>query len=94
MEDNNDKNQSGGWFSKMLINAGKDFVRTVQKNNLEIEKAYLSGIEMDDHSLVRRFKESSGLKRIGYSRALEERGLLNRNAEGKLVPTDQFKQLY
>lgn len=88
------ENETGGWFGKMVKNVGKEIVKTMQNNSREIENAYLAGLSMDDYLLVKRFKQSSGYKRAGYTKALEEKGLLERNYEGKLVPTYRFKQLF
>lgn len=88
------EDETNGWFGKMIKNFGKEIVKTMQNNSREIENAYLSGLSMDDYLLVKRFKQSSGYKRAGYTKALEEKGLLERNYEGKLVPTYKFKQLF
>lgn len=85
---------SGGWFSKFVRNIGKEFIKSMQNNNREIENAYLNGLTMDDYLLVRKFKQSSGYKRMGYVKALEEKGLLERDYDGKLIPTYRFKQLF
>lgn len=85
---------SGGWFSRFVRNVGKEFIKSMQNNNREIENAYLNGLTMDDYVLVRKFKQSSGYKRMGYAKALEEKGLLERDYDGKLVPTYRFKQLF
>lgn len=93
-ENDDEETQTSGWFGKMVRNVGKEFVKTMQNNSHEIENAYLSGLAMDDYLLVKRFKQASGYKRAGYAKALEEKGLLERNYEGKLVPTYRFKQLF
>ncbi|MDD6489870.1 MAG: DnaJ domain-containing protein [Clostridia bacterium] len=85
---------SGGWFGKFVRNVGKGFIKSMQNNNREIENAYLDGLTMDDYLLVKKFKQSSGYKRVGYVKALEEKGLLERDYDGKLVPTYRFKQLF
>ena len=90
----NEQNEGGSWLGRLVKVVGREIVHTIQKNNREIENAYFDGIKMDDYLLVRRFKQSSGYKRVGYSKALEEKGLLERNDEGNLIPTDRFKQLF
>lgn len=85
---------SGGVFFKIIHGIGKEIVRTMQDNNREIENAYLEGLSFDDFMLVRRFKTSTSYKRLGYARALEEKGLLKRSQDGKLVPTYRFKELF
>lgn len=90
----NEKNEGGSWFGRLVKGVGREIVHTIQNNNREIENAYLDGIRMDDYLLVRRFKQARGYKRVGYSKALEEKGLLERDNEGNLVPTYRFKQLF
>lgn len=87
-----EENQTGGWFSKLVKNVGKEIVQNAHKNQSIMENAYLSGLAMDDYLLVRRFKQASGYKRLGYAKALEEKGYLERNNEGKLIPTYRFKK--
>lgn len=88
------ENETDDWFGKMVKRVGKEIVKTMQNNSREVENAYLAGLSMDDYLLVKRFKQSSGYKRVGYTKALEEKGLLERNYEGKLVPTYKFKQFF
>lgn len=88
------ENETDDWFGKMVKRVGKEIVKTMQNNSREVENAYLAGLSMDDYLLVKRFKQSSGYKRAGYTKALEEKGLLERNYEGKLVPTYKFKQFF
>lgn len=91
---NEAESQEGGWFGKIVRGVGKEIVKSMQNNSREIENAYLSGLSMDDYSLIKRFKQASGYKRAGYCKALEEKGLLERDYEGKLVPTYRFKQYF
>lgn len=66
----------------------------MQNNNREMENAYLAGLSMNEYTLVRKFKQATGCKRVGYTKALEERNLLIRDSEGKLIPSYRFKQLF
>lgn len=66
------------------------FATEMQKNRQCYENAYLSGTAMHDSDLVYYFKHSAGPERMGYSKVLEERGLLVRNSDDKLVPNDNF----
>jgi len=93
-EDADVETETIGWFGKMVKGVGKEIVKTMQNNSREIDNAYLAGLSMDDYLLVKCFKQSSGYKRAGYAKALEEKGLLERNYEGKLIPTYRFKQLF
>lgn len=90
--EDDEENQTGGWFSKVVKSVGKEIVRTAQNNQSVMENAYLSGLAMDDYVLVRRFKQARGYKRLGYAKALEEKGYLERNGEGKLIPTYRYKK--
>lgn len=66
------------------------FADEMQHNRQRYENAYLSGTAMHDSDLVYYFKHSAGPERMGYSKVLEERGLLVRNNDDKLVPNDNF----
>lgn len=65
--------------------------RMAQKNRQVIDNAYYEGTGMDDYELVRTFMKNYGFKRQGYAMVMEERELLRRDSEGKLVPTDKFR---
>ena len=84
----------GGWFAKLFRGISREVLRTVQNNNREIENAYFEGLSLDDYTLVRRFKYSKGNKRAGYVKALESKQLLERDYDGKLIPSYRFKQLF
>lgn len=45
---------------------------------------------MDNYKLVKAFQSASLLKRAGYARALEDRGLLTKDKNGKYIPTQRF----
>lgn len=89
-----EESQGSGWFGRVVRGVGKEFVKTIQNNNREIENAYLDGISMDDYTLVRRFKQAKGYRRVGYAKALEEKDLLERDYDGKLVPTYKYKHMF
>lgn len=83
-----------GFFSKFLRGIGKEITRTIQNNNREIENAYLEGLSLDDYTLIKKFKYSKGYKRAGYVKALEQKELLERDYDGKLIPSYKFKQWF
>lgn len=94
--DYEDSEEAGGSgrFGRIIQGIGREIAKTIQENNREIENAYLDGISMDDYFLVRKFKQAKGYKRIGYAKALEEKGLLERDCDGKLVPTYKYKSMF
>lgn len=92
--EDDEESQGGGWLGKAVRGVGKEFVKTIQNNSREIENAYLDGISMDDYTLVRRFKQAKGYKRLGYAKALEEKDLLERDCDGKLVTTYKYKRMF
>lgn len=75
----------------ILMSVWRGVERMAQKNRQMIDNAYYDGMSMDNYELVRSFMKNYGFKRQGYAIALEERGLLERNCEGKLVPTERFR---
>lgn len=91
---NFDENSFAGKAFNFLKKVGKEVNTTMQKNVQIKENAYLEGLRMSDVALVRRYKSAYGFKRIGYSNALEERGLLIRKSDGTIIPTQRFKELY
>jgi len=84
----------GSWFRKVLKDIGSEILTSIGNNNRDIENAYIEGLSMDDYLLVKRFKQSSGCKRVGYAKALEEKGLLVRDVDGKLVPSYNYRYLF
>lgn len=80
-----------GKIFSFFKSVGQNITQEIQKNNQIIENAYLDGMSMDNYILIKRFKQSTGCKRIGYARALEEKGLLIRDSSGNIIPTKQFK---
>lgn len=91
-EINDDEDSS--FLGKILRGIGKEITRTIQNNNREIENAYLEGLSLDDYSLIKRFKYSKGYKRTGYVKALEQKRLLERDHDGRLIPSNKFKQWF
>lgn len=69
----------------------RGFECMTQKNRQIIENAYYDGLGMDNYELVLQFTKNYGFKRQGYAKVLEERGMLERNHDGKLVPTSKFR---
>lgn len=79
-----------GRLFHFLSSIGKSISEQMQKNTQIRENAYLEGMNLPEMQLAMAFRKSTGYMRVGYGHALEERGLLERNADGKLVPTQEF----
>lgn len=73
---------------------GKSIRRSWEKAQQEFDEAYFEGLKMSDYILVYDYRKASGFKRAGYAKAMEERGFLRRNEEGKLVATDKLKNYW
>lgn len=58
-----------GFFSELAGMAGKAVVNTAN----EAREAHERGRMMGDSELLRYFKNSTGAKKIGYAKAMEER---------------------
>lgn len=86
--------EDSGLLGKFLRVIGKEITRAIQNNNREIENSYLEGLSLDDYTLIKKFKYSKGYKRAGYVKALEQKQLLERDYEGKLIPSYKFKQWF
>ncbi|MBQ3545368.1 MAG: J domain-containing protein [Lachnospiraceae bacterium] len=87
----NDKTFDGDESQGLLKSIFKGMESMLQKNKQIIDNAYIEGIGMDDFELVRAYMQNYGFKRKGFSMVMEERELLARNDEGKLVPTEKFR---
>lgn len=89
-----ERNESslGNKIGKIICTIGKEIVGEMQRNSQLMENAYLDGLNMDEARLVRKFMQSRGYIRTGYAKAMEEKGLLYRNAEGKYEPTYLLKK--
>ena len=74
-----------------LMSVWRGVERIAQKNRQMIDNAYIEGAGMDNYELVRAYMQNYGFKRQGFSIVMEERDLLARNQDGKLVPTNKFR---
>lgn len=70
---------------------GNSLLNSFYEKQQQFENAYLEGCSLQDYQLVRKFMRSTGYKRNGYAKALEERGFLKKDSTGKLVPTYKMK---
>lgn len=79
---------------RFFRSVGREISHSHSENLKNVDNAYLMGLSMSEYELVKAFKKSSGAERGGYRKALVEKGLLKRDSQGNLVPTDMFKNLY
>ena len=90
-----DKTQKPDGPVMSLVKAiGKSIRRSWEKAQQEFDEAYFEGLKMSDYILVHDYRKATGFKRAGYAKAMEERGFLRRNTEGKLVATDKMKDYW
>lgn len=76
-----------GFFGKIFDGINNE----IQNNKKIYQNAYFDGLQMDDIDLVWSMKNSAGPKRMGYERALEEKGLLYKDEDGNYKPTDRMR---
>jgi len=69
---------------------GRSFMSYMERQNQEIDNAYYKGMEISEHVLIQAFKGSKGAERWGYARAMEQRGLLTKDKDGKYIPTSKY----
>lgn len=69
---------------------GKGVLSYLEHQNWEIENAYYRGMKFSERELVQEFKMAKGTERLGYSRALEQKGLLERDKNNNYIPTSKF----
>ena len=83
-----------GFFSKFVSETITGINDAFDRRHAEIETAYMEACKMPDYYLINEFKESKGIERYGYARALEERGYLKKNSNGGWTPTEKYKFFY
>ena len=88
--DATEKEESSG-ISGFFQSLGRSIIRGLEKNQQNIENAYINGMSMSDYELIYQYKKSKGAQREGLIRALEAKGLMWRDDAGRLIPTDEFK---
>ena len=89
-----DKEASGIFEGKawnFVKKVGLGIVNEMNKQKEKSNEAREIGQRLNDRELIRRYHNSSGGTKHGYAKVLEERGFLEHNNEGRLVPTDKFK---
>lgn len=84
--------KQGGGIKNILKSIGKSILRSWEKSQQEFNEAYLEGLELSDFSLVYFYRKATGFKKAGYTKAMEEKGFFERNAEGRLVATNKLKE--
>jgi DnaJ-class molecular chaperone len=85
--------KGNGIFSKIVVGTLQGIQDAMDQRHAEVENAYLEGVNMLDYTLVREYKEAVGAKRVGYGKALEERGFLIRDSRGNLKPTEKYRRM-
>lgn len=83
-----------GIFATLLKSLGEEMLNTLAENQNIFNEAYSKGCEMDDMFLIKRFKSSTGVRKNGYAKAMEERGILRRDEAGKLLPTYSYRSYF
>lgn len=81
-------------FFRFIKKVGGSIKQNIEEKYKNIENAYLEGMRCDDEILIRKFKNAAGFKKIGYAKALEEKGILERDDDGKLRPTESFRYFF
>lgn len=79
-------------IGKFLGEVGVAMIKSILMDTQKIEKAYMEGISCDEKQLLRKYNASSGYRRLGYIKALEERGFLERGVNGEYRVTEKFKR--
>ena len=77
----------GSFFKKI----GKGIMNQMNKFREQSDEARAIGERLNDRELIRRYRNSSGGRKHGYAKVLEERGFLEKNNDGVLVPTNKMK---
>lgn len=87
-----EEKQKDNRIIKIFKDVGKSMLNAIHEAELEYQEAYFQGIKMDDFELVYSFRKAKGYKRNGYIKALEERGFLEKDINGRYKPTYAMKR--
>ena len=77
-------------FSDIITGVVKGVQNSVDERKAEIENAYFEAKYMPDYTLIENYKNSTGARRIGYGREMEERNFLIRDSNGNLRPNKRY----
>lgn len=54
-------------------------------------KAYEKGCEMDDIRLIKYYISATGSRKLGYRKALEEKGIIEKGSDGKYRASSEYR---
>ena len=74
---------------KVALGVADSLVKEGQKREDTINRTQSRVANKSDRDVVEKFQHSSGLDKHAYARELEDRGYLEKNAEGKYQRTDR-----
>ena len=57
-------------------------------------QAYEKGCNMDDIKLIRYFKSSTGSRKLGFKKALEEKGIIEQDSDGKYRVLSEYQNYF
>lgn len=81
-----------GFFARLFEEIGKSIVSDMQKVQKQYEECYLEGLGLDNRRLVFKYRQAKGYERLGYARALEDRGFLEKDKDGRYKPTYAMRE--
>lgn len=93
-EQSNHKTKKDGFFTSFIKTVGEEMLNTLAENQNAFNSAYAKGCTMEDTHLIRIYKSSTGIRRNGYGKVLEERGILRRDKDGRLIPTYSYRNYF
>lgn len=71
---------------------GECLITNMQQAQRQSEECYLKGLSMNNNKLVFQYRRATGSRKYGYARALEERGFLEKDENGRYKLTYIMKQ--
>lgn len=77
-------------FSEIITGVVNGVQNSANERKAEIENAYFEAKYMPDYTLIENYKNSTGARRIGYGREMEERNFLIRDSNGNLRPNKRY----
>lgn len=82
---------SSSRLGRFLKGVKNGIIDDIQRNYREVQNAYFDGMNMSETLLIHCFKTAKGNKRLGYIKAMESKGLVERDEDGRIVPTTRYR---
>lgn len=90
--ENTPQKKGKSFLVRFFEEMGESLITNMQQAQRQSDECYLKGLSMNNYRLVLQYRKSTGSRKYGYARALEERGFLEKDENGRYKPTYIMKQ--